>query len=33
MAFVINMFLVFWLGVLAAQKFQYIRAFWTHVDL
>jgi len=30
-SFVINLFLVFWLGVLAAQKFQNIRAFWTHL--
>ena len=29
-SFVINLFLVFWLGVLAAQNFQNIRAFWTH---
>jgi hypothetical protein len=33
MAFVINLFLVFWLGVLAAQRFQNIRAFWTHLGL
>lgn len=30
-AFVINLFLVFWLGVLAAQKFQNLGAFWTHL--
>ncbi len=29
-SFLINLFLVFWLGVLAAQYFQNIRAFWTH---
>jgi len=29
-AFVINLFLVSWLGILAAQNFQNIRAFWTH---
>ncbi len=29
MAFLLNSILVFWLGILAAQKFHSISAFWT----